>query len=48
VRPGRPPKLDGPAGSNGSGDVGVDSILMADDIGISACGISLRIALTKI
>jgi hypothetical protein len=38
VRPGRPLKLDSPAGSNCSGDVGVDSILVADDIGISACG----------
>jgi len=48
VRPGRPLKLDGSAGSNCIGDVGVDSILMADDIGISTCGISLRIPPTKI
>ena len=43
VRPGRPLKLDGPTGSYGGGDVGVDCILVTDDIGFSACGISLRI-----
>jgi hypothetical protein len=48
VRPGCPLKLDSLASSDCRGDVGVDRILVADDIRISACGISIHIASRKI
>ena len=47
MRPGRPLKFNGPPGSYCSRDIGVDCILVADDIGISACDVSLYIASTE-
>lgn len=47
VRPGRPLELDRPTSRHCSGDVGVDCVLVADDIGISALGFSIYIVSTK-